>query len=43
MPALHGKIRSMAYRVPTPDVSLVDLTVRLDTPVSYEEVCEAIR
>jgi glyceraldehyde 3-phosphate dehydrogenase len=43
IPSLHGKIRSRAFRVPTPDASLVDLTVRLNRRVSYEDVCGAIR
>ena len=43
IPTLNGKIRSLAFRVPTPDASLVDLTVRLNRQVSYEDICEAIR
>ena len=43
LPALNGKIRGMAFRVPTADASLVDLTVRLDSRVSYKEICAAIR
>lgn len=43
IPSLNGKIRSMAFRVPTPDASLVDLTVRLNRRVSYEEICGAVR
>ena len=34
IPELNGKLTGMAFRVPTPDVSVVDLTVRLKTPVS---------
>jgi glyceraldehyde 3-phosphate dehydrogenase len=40
---LSGKVRSVAFRVPTPDASLVDLTVRLNRRASYEDVCEAVR
>ncbi|KAG0582089.1 hypothetical protein KC19_3G033200 [Ceratodon purpureus] len=43
IPTLNGKVRSMAFRVPTPDASLVDLTVRLNRRVSYEDICGAIR
>merc|ERR1719500_1517416 len=38
IPALNGKLTGMAFRVPTPDVSVVDLTVRLQKEASYEEV-----
>lgn len=34
IPALNGKLTGMAFRVPVPDVSVVDLTVRLKKPVS---------
>ena len=43
IPSLKGKITGMAFRVPTPDVSVVDLTARLSTPTSYEEICQAVR
>jgi len=43
IPRLNGKLTGMAFRVPTVDVSVVDLTVRLETPASYHEVCEAIK
>ena len=36
IPELNGKLTGMAFRVPTPDVSVVDLTVRLKKPVSVE-------
>ena len=38
IPELNGKLTGMAFRVPTPDVSVVDLTVNLATPTSYEEI-----
>lgn len=43
IPALNGKLTGMAFRVPTPDVSVVDLTVNLAKPASYEEICAAIK
>lgn len=33
----------MAFRVPTPDVSVVDLTCRLEKPATYDEICKAIK
>ena len=33
----------MAFRVPTPDVSVVDLTVTLNTPATYEQICATIK
>ncbi|KAG0085409.1 hypothetical protein BGZ93_000693, partial [Podila epicladia] len=38
IPALNGKLTGMAFRVPTPDVSVVDLTARLEKPASYEKI-----
>jgi len=38
IPELNGKLTGMAFRVPTPDVSVVDLTVRLAKPATYEEI-----
>ena len=38
IPALNGKLTGMSMRVPTTDVSVVDLTVRLDKPASYDEI-----
>jgi glyceraldehyde 3-phosphate dehydrogenase len=38
IPELNGKLTGMAFRVPTPDVSVVDLTVRLAKPAKYEEI-----
>lgn len=43
LPALKGKLTGMAFRVPTADVSCVDLTVRLTKPTSYEEICKAMK
>lgn len=43
IPELNGRINGMAVRVPVPDVSMVDLTCRLRTKVSYEDISEAIR
>ena len=43
IPELNGKLTGMAFRVPTPDVSVVDLTVRLKKGASYEEVCAAMK
>jgi len=43
IPELEGKLTGMAFRVPTPDVSVVDLTVRLGTSASYEEICLAVK
>jgi glyceraldehyde 3-phosphate dehydrogenase len=43
IPELNGKLTGMAFRVPTPNVSVVDLTVRLDKGASYNEVCAAMK
>lgn len=43
IPELNGKLTGMSLRVPTVDVSVVDLTVRLAKPTSYEEITEAIK
>lgn len=42
IPALNGKLTGMSFRVPTPDVSVVDLTVRLEKSCTYEEICAVI-
>ncbi len=42
LPELAGKLTGMAFRVPTPDVSAVDLTVRLSQDTSYEEICSVM-
>jgi len=43
IPSLNGKLTGMSFRVPTMDVSVVDLTVNLGKAVSYEEVCKAMK
>ncbi|CAI0747561.1 MAG: glyceraldehyde-3-phosphate dehydrogenase [Serratia proteamaculans] len=43
IPELNGKLTGMAFRVPTPNVSVVDLTARLAKPASYKEICAAIK
>ncbi len=42
IPQVKGKLTGMAFRVPTVDVSAVDLTVRLSKPASYDQVCQAM-
>jgi len=42
-PEVKGKLTGMAFRVPTPTVSVVDLTVRISRPSSYEEICAAMK
>ena len=42
MPELNGKMTGMSFRIPTNDVSVVDLTARLCTSTTYEEICEAV-
>ena len=43
IPDLNGKLTGMAFRVPTPDVSVVDLTVNLETATSYDAIKEAVK
>ena len=43
IPELNGKLTGMAFRVPTPNVSVVDLTVRLEKGTSYENVCAVMK
>ena len=43
LPELKGKLTGMAFRVPTPDVSVVDLTFRTEKPTSYQEICSAMK
>ena len=42
IPSLKGKMTGMAFRVPTADVSVVDLTARLSTSASYADICYEI-
>ena len=43
LPELNGKLTGMAFRVPTSDVSVVDLTVELEKEASYEEICAELK
>ena len=43
IPELDKKLTGMAFRVPTSDVSVVDLTVELDRPAGYDEICAAMK
>ncbi|XP_056154652.1 glyceraldehyde-3-phosphate dehydrogenase-like [Lampris incognitus] len=43
IPELNGKLTGMAFRVPTPNVSVVDLTVRLEKPAKYEDIKRVMR
>jgi glyceraldehyde 3-phosphate dehydrogenase len=43
IPELNGKLTGMAFRVPTPNVSVVDLTARLKKPATYQEICAAMK
>ncbi len=43
IPELNKKLTGMAFRVPTSDVSVVDLTVELNKPATYEEICAAMK
>eukprot|EP00920_Eleutheroschizon_duboscqi_P035842 GHVT01086755.1.p1 GENE.GHVT01086755.1~~GHVT01086755.1.p1 ORF type:complete len:320 (+),score=52.66 GHVT01086755.1:968-1927(+) len=43
IPELSGKLTGMAFRVPTPNVSVVDLTVKLGKPAKYDEIVAALR
>ncbi|MGF0036342.1 type I glyceraldehyde-3-phosphate dehydrogenase [Victivallis vadensis] len=43
LPALNGKLTGMSMRVPTSDVSVVDLTVELEKAASYDEICAAMK
>ena len=43
LPALKGKLTGMAFRVPTSDVSVVDLTVELNKEASYDDICKAMK
>lgn len=43
IPEVKGKLTGMAFRIPTTDVSVVDLTVRLKKETTYEQICEAMK
>jgi glyceraldehyde 3-phosphate dehydrogenase len=43
LPSLNGKLTGMSMRVPTSDVSVVDLTVELEKGASYDEICAAMK
>jgi glyceraldehyde 3-phosphate dehydrogenase len=43
LPELKGKLTGMALRVPTPDVSVVDLTFKTEKATSYKEICAAMK
>jgi glyceraldehyde 3-phosphate dehydrogenase len=43
LPELNGKLTGMAFRVPTSDVSVVDLTVELNSAASYDDICAAMK
>ena len=43
IPSLNKKLTGMAFRVPTSDVSVVDLTVELEKPTTYEDICKLMK
>jgi glyceraldehyde 3-phosphate dehydrogenase len=43
IPELNGKLTGMSFRVPVANVSVVDLTVRLERPTTYEEICKVMK
>merc|ERR550525_1388281 len=43
LPAVNGKLTGMAFRIPTPDVSVVDLTCRLEKPAKYADIVAAVK
>lgn len=43
LPALQGKLTGMSFRIPTVDVSVVDLTVRLGKPTKYDDIMSALK
>ena len=43
IPSLNGKLTGMSFRVPNADVSVVDLTVRLEKPTTYDEICAVMK
>lgn len=43
IPALDGKLTGVSMRIPTLDVSVVDLTASLETPATYDQICKAMK
>ncbi len=43
LPDLNGKLTGMSFRVPTSDISVVDLTVELNSPATYDEICAEMK
>merc|ERR1712170_269634 len=43
LPSTKGKLTGMAFRVPTPDVSVVDLTCRIEKPAKYDDIVAAMK
>ena len=43
LPDLKGKLTGMAFRVPTLNVSVVDLTVKIQKPATWQEICDAVK
>ena len=43
IPELNGKLTGMAFRVPTPNVSVVDLTARLEKPATMDAIKDAVK
>jgi len=42
-PAVKGKLTGMSFRVPTPDVSVIDLTIALKNPATYQQICDTVK
>jgi glyceraldehyde 3-phosphate dehydrogenase len=42
-PAVKGKLTGMSFRVPTPDVSVIDVTLQLKNPATYEQICQVVK
>jgi glyceraldehyde 3-phosphate dehydrogenase len=42
-PAVKGKLTGMSFRVPTPDVSVIDVTIQLKNPATYQQICDAVK